>query len=214
MGALAGIATSRVIRKAAHPLRAVSAARYRAWTKWHGLDLAVETNEQTGVPATMGTYHASSGGPDLRAAIKTFGLRPTSVLDIGCGKGGALIEFHRLGFRPLGGVEYSNALIAACKSNLRALGIPAALRAADAATFTNFAPYNLIYMYNALGDDCLARTLANLCAGSGSRAKLLLVRNPLHHAWVRPGIWPIGEFVRDDRYSLFEIKATELTRPH
>src|SRR5713226_561215 len=56
-----------------------------------------------------------------------------TFVDLGCGKGRALILAHEAGFRNLIGVEMSPKLAAAARSNLQRLGIAATIVEGNAA---------------------------------------------------------------------------------
>jgi SAM-dependent methyltransferase len=174
----------KATRALRHPLLAAGALRYRAWCHWKGLDLVDESNEQIGVSADCGVAYINSGGPDLCRAIKLLGLADgNSVLDIGCGKGGALIEFHRCGYRTLAGIDLSARMLEICRSNLDKAGVGAMLIHGDAAAFTAFKEYELIYMWNTLPVDALDQLLGNLrrfVAETGLERTLLLI-NPFWH---------------------------------
>lgn len=58
-------------------------------------------------------------------ALRDIALKDgDAVLDIGCGKGAAIIAFSALGFRSVGGVEYTRALYETLSDNLEKLGVP------------------------------------------------------------------------------------------
>ena len=69
------------------------------------------------------------------------------LIDLGCGKGRVLIIAHRLGFRPVTGVEFSPDLVAIARRNLQICGIPGQVLCQDAAD-VDFQKDCVIFMYN------------------------------------------------------------------
>jgi SAM-dependent methyltransferase len=74
-----------------------------------------------------------------------------TFVDLGCGKGRALILAHEAGFRDLIGVEMSPKLAAAARSNLQRLGIAANIADGDAAQYPLPDVPLVVHMYNPFG---------------------------------------------------------------
>jgi SAM-dependent methyltransferase len=72
-------------------------------------------------------------------------------IDLGCGKGRALILGHQYGFRDLIGVEMSVRLAKSAAANLKKLGIPARIVQSDAAAFDFPEGPLVVFMYNPFG---------------------------------------------------------------
>jgi SAM-dependent methyltransferase len=96
-----------------------------------------------------------------------------TFVDLGCGKGRALILAHRAGFRKLIGVEFSPALAAACRTNLAVLGIEAEIVECDAADFVFPDESCVIFMYNPFGREVLEQIMPKL------RGPIVYI-NPVH----------------------------------
>jgi SAM-dependent methyltransferase len=135
------------------------------------------------------------------------------VLDIGCGKGGALIDFHRCGYHKLGGIELSDKMVRVCRSNLSKAKIEAAIIHADASKFHDFADFELLYIANTLPTEGLAKLLANLkeFVLEAKSSRLILFINPL---WdysqllsKTPGVAKVAEFQRGSYYALYRAEA-------
>jgi SAM-dependent methyltransferase len=196
-----------------HPGRALLSLRYRSWVWATGLDLQAESLDRLGIHQRDGMEYDNSGGPDLRAALCALDLdNIPSVLDIGCGKGGALIDFHYRGYRKLGGIDLSERVLKICRSNLTKAGIEATLINADASTFQDFEDYELLYIWNTLPEDRLADLLANIRKFSArtKASRLMLFINPLWELTQllsrTPGVTKIGEYRRDSYYSLYRVE--------
>ena len=70
-------------------------ARYLLTAKIRGIDLNGASVEQLGLDPTRSHFYADSG-PDLDHALRSFDISPTDVaLDLGCGKGGAMITLAK-----------------------------------------------------------------------------------------------------------------------
>ncbi|HRK75554.1 MAG TPA: hypothetical protein PLL64_14815, partial [Rhodothermales bacterium] len=75
---------------------------------WRGLDLMMNMyNDETGVPLEKGYWYASSAElPELKRLLKELKPRKKdALLDMGCGKGAALLLFRKAGFGTVEGVE-------------------------------------------------------------------------------------------------------------
>jgi predicted RNA methylase len=86
----------------------------------------------------------------LAVAVAFAGIEPTrfSFVDLGCGKGRALILAAQLPFRRLIGVEIVPALAGIARANLAQLGVAAEVHTEDAARFV-FPPGPVVlFLYN------------------------------------------------------------------
>jgi SAM-dependent methyltransferase len=98
--------------------------------------------------------------------------RSVPFVDLGCGKGRALILAWQAGYRELTGVEFSPKLARACQRNLQTLGIPADIRVQDAATFYDTREI-VAFLYNPFGVAVIRKILPRL------RGHIVYV-NPVH----------------------------------
>src|SRR5262245_24400603 len=146
------------------PIGRLKRALHRVMYRFRDLDLSGASNEQTGVPASEGCEHAATGSVDLEEAFNAFGLsgRVKSILDVGCGKGAALITFHRLGIRQLSGVELSGEILDICRKNLKAMGVSADLKHGNAMDLFDFSQFDMIYNFNSLPRQPLTVVLGNI----------------------------------------------------
>jgi SAM-dependent methyltransferase len=150
--------------------------------KVRGLDFSSESLEEIGITADLGRRHDASGFIGLTDVFRTFGLagRIQSVMDVGCGKGAALVAFSQLGVRTLGGIDISERLVDICRRNLEKCNVRAELRRGDARSFDGFERYELFYLFNSFPRDVLVSFLDNLsryCNRTNS-SRLILFRNP------------------------------------
>ena len=150
--------------------------------KVRGLDFSSESLEEIGITADLGRRHDASGFIGLTDVFQTFGLvgRVQSVMDVGCGKGAALVAFSQLGIRTLGGVDISERLVDICRRNLDKVNIRAEVRHGDARSFDDFERYELFYLFNSFPREVLVSFLDNLSryCNRTRNSKLILFRNP------------------------------------
>lgn len=101
-----------------------------------------------------------------------------TFIDLGCGKGRALILAHHAGFRDLIGVEISAALVRAAVRNTRRLGIPATILEADAALFEFPDRPLVLFMYNPFGPPTIQPIIEKL--RSHRHSIYVIYINPRH----------------------------------
>jgi SAM-dependent methyltransferase len=97
--------------------------------------------------------------------VEFIGLdaRQCTFVDLGCGKGRALLIAAQLGFRQVVGVEFAGELVRTAEQNLTKLKVTnGVVIHGDAAEYT-LPPGNLlIYFNNPFGDEIMRRVLKNL----------------------------------------------------
>jgi SAM-dependent methyltransferase len=131
-------------------------------------------------------YQASLWRP-FRALLESLDLvyEKFTFIDIGCGKGRTLLLAAEVPFRRVIGVELSDELAGIARRNAesyrgRDLRSPIEVVAVDAAAY-DFPPEpSLVYMYNPLKRQAMARVVANLerSLESAPRAVLVCYANP------------------------------------
>jgi predicted rRNA methylase YqxC with S4 and FtsJ domains len=71
----------------------------------HKSDLGIALNRQP-------HHYSSSGNKYLENVLQNLNIQPTdNIIDLGCGKGGALITMAKFPFKEIYGVEYSEGLV-------------------------------------------------------------------------------------------------------
>jgi SAM-dependent methyltransferase len=123
---------------------------YEVYLKLRHIDVGASSHESIGISEDIGSLHRNSGGPELDFVLKDLSIKHSdSIIDIGCGKGGALITFSKYPFQSVDGLDISDKLISIAKSNLKKLRISTVkLFQSDAATFSDLDKYTYIYMFN------------------------------------------------------------------
>jgi SAM-dependent methyltransferase len=116
---------------------------------------------------------------DFHGAMREVSICPGefTFIDIGCGKGRALLLARQLGFRRLIGVEFSPALVAAAMRNL---GDAAEIVGVDAMRFHFPEEESVVYMYNPFREPVLSVVLKNLARSVASypRPVYIVYLNP------------------------------------
>jgi SAM-dependent methyltransferase len=99
-----------------------------------------------------------------------------TFIDLGCGKGRALVLAHRAGFQDLIGVELSPRLARAASRNARKLGISPRIVSADAALFEFPDRPFVLFLFNPFGSPTMQSVLNQLNR----------TRHPVHVIYINP----------------------------
>lgn len=169
----------------------------RMWAK--GVDLRGVSVRDLGLDEQRSIWYDDSSGADLDAVFKTFEISSEdAVLDLGCGKGGALITLCRYPFAHVDGLEISPALMDIARQNLRRLRITKArLFCTDAEDFADLDQYTYLYMYHPFLEPVMQRVLENLRASIARRPRrlTLVYKNPVCDALVmEAGLQKVRDF--------------------
>jgi len=160
-------------------------ARFKLRMKCRGVDLSFNSVEELGLDPCLASPHASSGGPALEELLSCLTIIPSdSILDMGCGKGGAMITLARWPFFRIDGIELSPKLVTIGQRNLRRLGYSkGTIQLGDAAEFTDYDPYTFLYMFHAFSAPVTIRVLKNIQASLARipRKLTLIYKNPIDH---------------------------------
>jgi len=136
-----------------------------------------------------GVKHVAILPAEFEAAFAAL-PRPVAghtFIDMGCGKGRALLLAARYPFARLVGVEFARVLVRAARRNTEALGVSVDLHWADAAGF-RFPPGPLvIYLYNPFGRAVMDAVARNVAQATGPVQVMYL--NP-----VQEESWPAAGF--------------------
>ena len=158
-------------------------ARYRMALKFRRIDLGGATLEQLGLSADHSKPYSNSGGPELDSVLKALSIRPSdSIVDLGCGKGGAMLTLAKYPFRRVDGIEISNSLCRTAEHNLRRAGVRnSVIYCCDAGAFQNFDSYTYIYMYNPFPEAVMQVVMENIrhSLERAPRELFLIYKNPI-----------------------------------
>ena len=155
---------------------------YRLAMKCRRIDLSWVSAEESGV-GSRGEWHSNSGGPNLEVVLDRLDISQSdAALDLGCGKGGALLTMAQYRFRRVDGVELSSDLAGTARTNIRRLHIRnASVFCCDAADFKDLDAYTYFYMYNPFPEPVVKDVLTNLEASRLRRGRKLTIiyKNPI-----------------------------------
>lgn len=128
--------------------------------------------------------------PSIVAAAldKIPALDGAAFIDLGCGKGRALLVAHSYPFASITGIEMNFQLVLAARANAgivgktRPDGPPISVVQGDASTPAAPSPGDLVYfMYHPFGRDLVARLCAHLAAQARAPRRLFVIyENPVH----------------------------------
>ena len=115
----------------------LNAIAWRLQVKMRRLDFNFVPENELGVTGSRANSYSDSGAR-LRAVLKKIPIEPSSfALDLGCGKGGAVLVLASR-FTRADGVDISPSLVAIGRENLRRMGVKnGSLNVCDAAEFTD-----------------------------------------------------------------------------
>ncbi len=173
---------------------------YRRQLRRAGVDLSSVGLSKLGLTPAQAHNYADSGGPHLERVLKELAIgTEDSVLDLGCGKGGALITFARFPFRRIAGLDLCAELLDVARANMAAAGLPQVeLIHADAASFEDYDDFTYIYMYNPFPAGVLREVMVRLETSLDRmpREVTIIYKNPRYGAEVER----TGRFVAVRRF--------------
>lgn len=156
---------------------------YQIRTKFHRLDLGWASVGESGLSHERSHWHSNSGGPDLEKLLRTLVISPSdAILDIGCGKGGAMLTLVRYPFARVDGVEISPNLARIAQENLRRCrAANSKVFCCDAADFTDLDEYTHFYMYNPFPQVIMKTVMQNIALSLKRRPRTatLIYKNPV-----------------------------------
>ena len=136
----------------------------------------------------MRAGYSDSGGPDLARVIKALDVPVGSkAIDIGSGKGGAVITLSGFPFEEVVGVELPADLIRVAKANSTRLGLGNVRYVCiDVRKYKELDGYSHIYMYNPFSCDIMRDVMCNLSKSliRKPRSLTLIYKNPVCHGIV------------------------------
>lgn len=124
-----------------------------------------------------------------------------TFVDLGCGKGRALILASQAGFKEIIGVEQSPLLSKIARKNLERVGAAGRVVNADAALFRFPADPVLVFMYHPFGPAIMKSVCQNLRRHAGHLYVVYV--NPVHSDVLRSEL-PLKEVASFPRYMVFE----------
>ncbi len=186
------------------------AADKKEWTylpyllrmKARGIDLSWVSVSDLGLDEARSNWYGDSGGPFLEMILRAQPIgKGDAILDIGCGKGGAMLTMLGYPFGKVDGVEISPVLVETARRNLSRAGAKhAQVFCSDATEFRDLDRYTWFYMYNPFPAVVMGDVINNIRASivRTKRRARIIYNNPVHAQLVeQAGFRKIGEFRLD-----------------
>jgi len=124
-----------------------------------------------------------TSGIELESAVETLGITASDrIIDLGCGKGAAMIRLSKFPFARIDGLEHSPEWVRIARRNLSRLGLTkrSTIYCSDAAEFTGLDGYNYVYLFNPFPLSILRSLLENLKSSLNNQPrKLTIIYNNL-----------------------------------
>jgi SAM-dependent methyltransferase len=163
----------------------VSELTYSLRNRLRKVDLDFVSVADLGLSDETSHFYSNSGGPEIQRVFKQVEIpRGSVVLDLGCGKGGALFSLARFPFTQLVGVDISPELIRIATDNAGRLGLrQVRFVAADAATFSDLDAVTHLYLYNPFPGVVMEQVMANVARSLAAAPRNLTIvyKNPVFH---------------------------------
>jgi SAM-dependent methyltransferase len=120
----------------------------------------------------------------VKAIKEIIPINTMAIIDIGCGKGKALIEFSKYPFRKVAGLEYSEELLNICKKNLDILRIfNVELLCMNAKDFINIDDVDIFYFYHPFPESVFRRVIDNMIDSikRSNKTIYIMYKYPVYH---------------------------------
>jgi SAM-dependent methyltransferase len=101
--------------------------------------------------------------PELFQNAIQLVARSLPFIDLGCGKGRALILAHKAGFQRIIGVEFSPTLASAARANVASARVPAEIVTADAAEYRFPDEPCVTFMFHPFNAEVMRQIVPRLC---------------------------------------------------
>jgi SAM-dependent methyltransferase len=171
---------------------------YLIRVKWHGLDFTKVEVDALDLNAERSRAHEESG-PALAQVLRTLPISESdAALDIGCGKGSAILVMARYPFARVDGVDVSEELIKIARENLRRMRVRnSTLFHSNAVAFDGYDHYTFYYLYNPFPPAVMTETMGRISESLKRRPRkaILVYTNPKDCGPIeRAGFRKVAEF--------------------
>jgi SAM-dependent methyltransferase len=179
--------------------------------------------EEVGLDPKLVVHSSPSGNKYLVRLLNDLHItNQDSILDIGCGKGSAMLAMLRFPFARVDGIELSREIADTAIKNLTKLKKQRwHIFNGDAVTYKDYNTYSMLYLYHPFPEEIMCKVFANICSSITSRDQELLIiyNNPVCHGLIvsegvfskhreYPDEWGNGIFV----YSNKDLQDSRLNR--
>jgi SAM-dependent methyltransferase len=153
------------------------------------LDLSIVEVESLNLSGEQANRHESSGGFQLENILGSLEIKSEDkIVDLGCGKGGAIISIAKFPFSQISGVEISPLLVAIANRNIKLVGIRnVEIFCCDARAFHDLDKYNYIFLFNPFPSDVIVEVIENIKGSLKRRHRVLnmIYVNPICHDMIK-----------------------------
>lgn len=180
--------------------------------KIRGVDLAnTESLEDLGIQFNKGYIYEGTRIRHMKPFFKEnsnlFSFNE-KIIDLGCGKGSALIVFKKVGFKIIAGVEISERICQIAEANLQKLKIPdVTIYHSDIIKFNHYQDFDIFYMFNPFPAEVLNTVVYEIEQSIKEKPRdvKIIYMNPKHHEAIdKSNIFNrVGEFNYDSEKSSF-----------
>lgn len=162
---------------------------YEWLEKQFGVDLVKTINKETfDYDYTFATNSGASrqmGLVDVIVALEVKNLigKDQKALDVGCGKGGAIVLMSQSFFSRVDGIELSPSICKIARKNMELLNINTEITNVSATEFDKYDEYDVLYLYDPFRGEVFKEVLSKIESAAKKRKNpmLLVYANPYHH---------------------------------
>lgn len=183
-------------------------AQQRAFDRWHGIETVEHANlDELGVAGAGRVFYEGIAWLPFRRALDALRPGPADVfLDLGCGKGVALVAAGRLPIARVIGVEVAPGLADAARDNLERARPHLRCREREVATADALAwpvpdDVSIVFMYCPFIGEVFDAAVARLIASHDRRPR------ELHLLYAYP--WEHNRLLTTGRFALVDVRPAE-----
>jgi predicted RNA methylase len=200
------VAAARVLKRVSY--------RLDEFDKEHGVETSLEVPLWSlAIPFGSAKYGVKYQAVDVSGfrrgleAIPDKLLQSFTFIDLGCGKGRALLLAAWAGFGNVIGVEFSPELCEIAKENLSRKGITRfSVELQDASSFRFPGGPLLIFMYNPFGPEVMRRVVANIRSIWDRTNKVYLFYYRPHHSEMITSILGVPPHFANDEFAIWTVR--------
>jgi SAM-dependent methyltransferase len=178
--------------------------------------------EEVGLDSKYVVHSSPSWNKYLVRLLKDLHIsNQDTVLDIGCGKGSAMLAMLKFPFARVDGIELSKEISEIAIRNLTKLKKQRwQVINGDAITYKDYNAYSMLYLYNPFPEEIMRQVVANIHSSISGREQemLIIYNNPVcHEVIVKNGVfckqreYPNGY---GDRIFVYSNKNLQHSRLH